>query len=127
MLEEQAEQQTDSHRIGRMAAAETVQTAGVAVHDAHHAFQGRLMRRTQTADKRFDDAAGREIAQSHRDSKAREDEQYRFPVAVLIDDDAEQDAVQRYPCSGAAHRPHERVEPVRGMAVNPKQYIGIEF
>ena len=80
---EQTEEQRNRHRVRGMTAAEAIQTTGVNAHQMHR-IKSRFMRRTQTANKGFEDTAAEIVTQSDSDTEADQDQQNKFPVMKFL-------------------------------------------
>lgn len=82
---QQTEEQPDCHRVCRMRAAETVQSTHIASNQMERT-DSRLMRRTETADNRFEHTAANIIAQSDSHPKTDENNQHCAPITVFVCD-----------------------------------------
>jgi len=77
------------------------------------------MRWAKPANQGFEDAATDEVTTSNSYPEAYQDEQNDFPVTETIDYQTKQQDIQRYPCTRAAYAPHQRIQPLAVMPVNP--------
>ena len=120
----QAEQQSTSHRIGGMRRAEPVQSSAVSSHQMDQAFQCRFVRRAQTAHPRFEYSRAGIIAQSDSYTEADQYQHNSLPITAITPyNQSDQQHIQRNPCGRATDIPHQPIEPLRVMAVDPKQYV----
>ena len=86
----------------------------------NHAGERRFVRRTQTADQRFEYSRAGVIAQSYGYAESDQNEQYGLPVATIApNDQAHQQHIQRNPRGRTTDIPHQPIEPLRMMPVDP--------